>query len=176
MVGALRGDELEPTHRCCCAAKYADIFFSGTRYLGPCRRDQRATAPTRRVRGPSGSAQGPMAGLARCPRSWRTHLPSRLSCRLSSRATLETGRPPSITRRAASILNSGANDRRVRDMSTSFQLDTVPLSQVSTGTGERHRYPGLKPRSARILRSVAGSARRNLWRVGRVAPLMLMVA
>ncbi|WP_156448539.1 glycosyltransferase family 2 protein, partial [Mycobacterium sp. NAZ190054] len=42
--------------------------------------------------------------------------------------------PPSITRRAASTLNSGVNDRRVRDMSTSFQQDTVPLSQVSTET------------------------------------------
>lgn len=33
-------------------------------------------------------------------------------------------------------MNSVVNDRRVRDISTSFQQDTVPLSQVSTETGE----------------------------------------
>ena len=55
-----------------------------------------------------------------------THLRNRFSCTFNSRATSVTERPPSITRRAASTLNSGVNDRRVRDIPTSFQQDLAP--------------------------------------------------
>lgn len=55
-------------------------------------------------------------------RSSATHRP-RLSWMPSSRETSATVRPESITRWAASTLYSVVNDRRFRDMGTSFQQD-----------------------------------------------------
>ncbi len=54
VIGALCRDEFEPTHLCCCAAKYADTFFRNAIYHDPSRRSPRATGSTRHARPRSG--------------------------------------------------------------------------------------------------------------------------
>src|SRR5271169_4311430 len=91
---------------------------------GPC--------PARRPGGAAATARSAP------PRSTRTHRANTLSTTDSSAATSATVLPVSITRWAASVLNSSVNFRLVAPISDILPAGRRPACRVSTKSGESH--------------------------------------
>src|SRR6202007_224881 len=129
--GLLRLDHPVAFYRLCSETKKAAAFFKNSR-------SKRNSAFSRRKRAnsarSSASSTAPVSPAAAAWRCRRTQRPSTCSPTPISAATCATGRPVSITRRAACSRNSGVYFVRLPDIWTSF-----PWDQQSHQSGVHHQ-------------------------------------
>lgn len=140
MVGALRSDELETTHLCCCAAKYADTFFQErdvTILIGDLRAQPGQLGPLARRQVPIGRHCA-RAGSSPVPDTFCSN-PSPQKVLMQIQLPADLGNRPAAIHHPPSGLHLELRRKRPTSPGHTHILPAgprAPLSRVSTETGE----------------------------------------